>query len=189
MATGALTYDLSLKAVGLVVGIGLIAAHLPALLRPEIAQRWLKDFPRSRSAGTVLLALAALWSFALIWTIDLGEFAGLRNVMLIGIVVGAVLTWRFVDEFLAVRALGILALLAAEPLLCAAFLQPEASRLFLVFLAYVWLTAGLFWVGLPYLLRDQIQWVTASPTRWKLATLGGLGYGALLLFCALAFYS
>jgi hypothetical protein len=87
-----------------------------------------------------------------------------------------------------VRALGILALLAAEPILSAAFLQPQLTRLLVVILAYVWLTLGLFWVGMPYLLRDQISWITKSISRLKTAAVGGIIYGAIVLVCALAFY-
>ena len=41
---------------------------------------------------------------------DLGEFARLRNPMLVAIVVGAFLAWKYVEEFLAVRAMGMLGL-------------------------------------------------------------------------------
>ena len=51
---------------------------------------------------------------------------------------------------------GILCLLAAEPLLEAAFLRPETSRLLVTMLAYLMIVVGLFWVTMPYLLRDQI---------------------------------
>ena len=86
----------------------------------------------------------------------------------------------FVPDFLAVRALGMLALLVAEPLLEAAFLREEQVRLLLVVLVYVWIIAGMFWVGMPYTLRDQISWVSATEKRWRAAAFAGLAYGALL---------
>ena len=66
----------------------------------------------------------------------------------------------FVDEFLAVRALGILFLLGAEPLLDAAFFQNETSRLLVTVFAYLLIVAGLFWVTMPYVFRDQLNWST-----------------------------
>ena len=77
------------------------------------------------------------------------------------------------------------ALLAAQPLLESAFLREENSRLLLVVLCYVWIVTGMFWVGMPYTLRDQIGWVTASEDRWKCATFTGLVYGVLLLIAGL----
>jgi hypothetical protein len=96
------------------------------------------------------------------------------------------LTIIFVDELLAARALGIFAMLIAEPMISSAFLRPEVWRLLIVFLAYVWLTLGMFWVGKPYLLRDQITWVTKSVMRWRIATALGVLWGALILGFALS---
>ena len=107
--------------------------------------------------------------------------------MLLGIVAGAVLSWIYVPEFLAVRALGMLLLLAAEPLLESAVLRNEPSRLLLVVLAYAWVIAGLFNVGMPYLLRDALQWLTARPIRLKSGALAGAAYGLALVVCAVAF--
>jgi len=81
-----------------------------------------------------------------------------------------------------------MALLAAEPILSACFLRPEAARLLLVILAYVWLTFGLFWVGMPYLLRDQINWITKSGKRFKAATFTGLVYGLVVLAFAVTVF-
>jgi len=126
--------------------------------------------------------------FWLVSNMDLGEFSQYRTSLQIGVPIAFVLTLTFVEEFLAVRALGMLALLAAEPVLSAAFLRPESARLLLVVLAYVWLTLGLFWVGMPYLLRDQINWITSTGNRFRALTLAGLVYGLLVLVCAVAVF-
>ncbi len=181
-------YPIQLQLAGILAGALVLLAHAAALLQPDLCKRWLKGFPRSRAAGTVLIIVAAVWSLLLISNMDLGEFARLRNVMIGGIVAGAFLSWRYVEEFLAVRALGMILLLAAEPLLEAAFLRPEISRLLLVVLAYGWIILGLFWVGLPWLMRDQITWVTAQSRRFQFAALAGVIYGAALVFCALVFW-
>jgi len=49
-----------------------------------------------------------------------------------------------------------------------------------VTLVFVWIVFAMFWVGMPYTLRDQIGWVTGSEKRWRAAALGGIVYGALL---------
>jgi len=168
----------------LLVGGLLVLLHAVALIHAEGVRRLLRGFPRSKEAGVLLLTAAAAWAFALVAQIDLGEFSSSRMIFLGIIAAGWLLTLFFVEEFLAVRALGMLLLLAAEPLLEAAFLRPETSRLLLTALAYVWATLGLFWVGKPYLLRDQIEWISKTETRWRIAALGGLAYGAVLVFVA-----
>lgn len=181
-------YPVSLKMVGIVVGLFLVAVHLLALAQGEGCQKWLKSFPRSRMAGTVLIIIAGLWCLILVRTMDLGEFARLRNFMTIAVVVGSFLAWRYMEEFLAVRALGIIAMLAAEPLLEAAFLKTDPTRLVLVLLAYAWIVLGLFWVGIPWVLRDQIRWLTAQMSRFRTAAFAGVAYGIVVLACALIFW-
>jgi hypothetical protein len=148
-------YHLSLHAVGLIAGALLALLSLAAIFLPS--RNFLPQFPRSRTAGAVLLTVDLIWSFWLLATMEMGEFSNFRKPLLIVLPIGYLLVIRFVDEFLAVRALGILCLLAAG-LLDAAFLRPEASRLLVTILAYLMIVAGLFWVTMPYLLRDQIHW-------------------------------
>jgi len=79
-------------------------------------------------------------------------------------------------------------LLAAEPLLDAAFFRYEASRLFVTVFAYLLVVAGLFWVTMPYLLRDQITWSTRNSARWRFMHGIALAYGAVILAVAITQY-
>ena len=176
---------LDLRIASLIAGLWLILSHGLALLRPAPVQQWLRKFPRSKTAGGLLLIVDALWALLLIATMDLGEFSHLRNMLLAVIVVSTFLTFRYVDEFLAVRALGIFLLLVAEPLIEAAFLKPQAGRLLLVALAYVLAVLGMVWVGLPYVLRDQVEWFRKSKAIWSAAALAGVIFGGLLAGFAL----
>src|SRR5215210_7506841 len=97
--------SVSLRAVGIVLGLLLILLHGYALWRGEEARGWLRGFPRSMNLGTLLLAIVTIWAFLLITFMDLGEFSHLRRILQVIIPVSALLTYRFVDEFLAVRAL------------------------------------------------------------------------------------
>ena len=183
-----MNYTFTLKTVGLLVGLLLVAGHGMALARPEASRRWLAGFPRSHRAGVAILGVDFVWALWLVFTMDWGEFYYLRLPVLVGLPICFYLTVRFVDEFLSVRALGILALLAAAPLLDAAFLQPPVSRLLVVVLAYGWIIMGMFWIAQPHLLRDQIGWLGRSALRWTLAVGAGIIYGLLMLLCALAWY-
>ena len=181
-------YQLSLQTIGLAVGLLLIFSHAPGLIKPTASMDFARAFPRSRPAGTILLLMATVWSFLLVSDVDLGEFSRLRNLMLVGIVAGAILSWLYVEEFLAVRALGMLLLLAAEPILESCVLRSEQSRLLLVILAYAWIIAGLFFVGMPYLLRDAVKILTSRKQIWLMAALGGLLYGAALMSAAVIWW-
>ena len=180
-------YHLSLQTAGIIAGAFLILISLPGLVKPSlisVAQR----FPRSYVAGMILLTICLAWTFWLLATIQMGEFAAFRRPLLIALPIGYVLALRFVEEFLAVRALGILCLLAAEPLLDAAFLRYETSRLFVTVLAYLLIVAGLFWVAIPYVLRNQINWSTRSVFRWRFLHAITFIYGCVILTLAFTRY-
>ena len=74
-------YHLNLQTIGLAVGAFLVVTHLIALLRPDDTRAFLRRFPRSRPWGTVLIAVAAVWSFWLASNLDLGEFSAYRRVL------------------------------------------------------------------------------------------------------------
>ena len=173
-------YHLSLHSAGIIAGAFLIVVGLIGLMKADFAQT-MQGFPRSRLAGVVLLTVCLLWTFWLLATIQMGEFAGFRRPLLVALPIGYVLVLIFVEEFLAVRALGILCLLAAEPLLDAAFLRYEPSRLLITVFAYLLIVAGLFWVAIPYVLRDQISWSARSVFRWRCLHAIALVYGGVIL--------
>jgi hypothetical protein len=181
-------YDFSLRTVGLVIGVSLIVLHVFALLQPGIVKAWLPTFPRSRVWGVILCTTAAVWAFWLAATMDLGEFTPNRTLICGVIIAGAIMVPLFAEEFLAARAIGMLALLAAEPLLGASFLKPEHSRLLLVVLAYVWAIAGLLLVGAPYLLRDLIGWLLAARVRYLAGACTGVLYGMTLVTVSWLFF-
>jgi hypothetical protein len=171
---------ITLKWTMLLVGVLVVAAHAFALAKPGLMQGWLHRFPRSYEAGVFLTIAATAWFYFMVKWMDLGEFDKWRNPVLLITPIAGVLAIFFMRDFLAVRALGTLVLLLAEPLLESAFMRPETIRLFLVILVYVAVLLAMFWVGMPYTLRNQITWVSATPQRWRGAALAGLVYGAIL---------
>jgi hypothetical protein len=189
---------LSLFTVGLILGFALIAVHVFMLARPQLAQGFLKSFPRNAVLGQILLGLGLAWFWLLVapasmgtlgaLAMDLGEFNNAKPLLRILIPITMVLVVISVRDFLAVRALGVLGLLAAAPLLESAFLKDPATRLLVPIYAYGLLTASLFWVGMPYLFRDAVDWVTAESKRWNAMVLAGLTYGLAIVICALAFW-
>jgi hypothetical protein len=181
-------YHLSLKTAGILSGVFLLLVSLPNLLFPALGRTWLTQLPRSRVAGVTLLTIGFLWFMWLITSMDMGEFATFRKALQIFVPILFFLTLLFVREFLAVRAIGILFLLAAEPLLEAAFLRYELSRLLVTVFAYILVVAGLFYVTMPYVMRDQINWGTRTDTRWLSLNAAMLVYGAALLTFAFLRY-
>ena len=170
-----------LALVAIVIGAGLAGTHLFGLLAPVPCIAWVRSIPRSRVWGTVFLAVAAAWSLLIAATTDLGEFSPMRSFVVMGIASAAILLWRFVPDFLASRSLGFLLLLAAHPVLETTFLQTGPVKIALALLAYAWALAGLFFVGMPYLHRDLLDWISGRRGLWNLHCWAGILYSLFLL--------
>ncbi|MFL6540625.1 MAG: hypothetical protein ACJ8HU_07680, partial [Chthoniobacterales bacterium] len=70
----------------------------------------------------------------------------------------------------------------------AAFLRYETSRLLVTVFAYILIVKGLFWVTMPYVMRDMITWGTRTIGRWISLNAVILIYGAIILVCAFTRY-
>lgn len=182
------TGGIPLKGTGIVVALALILAHVWALKNSARTQAFLKSFPRTFHWGVILLTIDVIWSVFALANMDMGEFYNMRRTFIMITIGGYFAVLVYVKEFLAVRALGALMLLVAGPVLTAAFLQPQTSRLLLPILAYVWIIVGMYFIGMPFLMRDWVNWLLAKPQRWNLAVYSGIAYGAVLLVAALLFY-
>ena len=96
------------------------------------------------------------------------------------------MAFRSVPDFLAVRGVAILVLLAAMPLLMAGYMNFDHRQIyFQKGLLYVGIALAI-WVGAqPWRARDFLEWLFAreSRTRW----VGGLLTAYGLLLAAIAF--
>lgn len=171
--------NLALPAI--IIGAWLAGAHLFGLLMPQPCIAWARSIPRSRFWGTTLLAIASIWTLVIATTTDLGEFSPMRSLVVVGIIAGSFLLWKFVPDFLASRSLGFLLLLVANPVLEATFLHAGPVKIALATLAYAWALAGLFLVGMPYLHRDLVNWISGSRLLWNIHCWAGILYGIFLL--------
>lgn len=190
--------QLPLFGVGLALGIVLVLGHVLMLLQVERGMEFARNFSRNDRLGQVLLYVGIAWFWLLclpkssvlgFLSMSFGdEFNGLKPILVFGLPVLAVLVVRSMQDFLAVRALGLLGLQAAMPLLGAAFLKDPQSRLLVPTYAYAMIVASLFMVGKPYLFRDVIVWVTARASRWKMSAVLGILYGVAVVVCALMFW-
>jgi len=187
-----------LSTAGYVLAAWLIALHLWMLLKPAESKEFFIKLPRNRLLGPWLMGAGMFWFWLLIapdglgilskLQMDLGEFDRLKNILRILVPVAAAGMIMHVKEFLTVRGIGLLALMAAAPLLYAAYLEPPTSRLLIPIFAYAMIFAGLFWVGMPYTMRDLITKVTKTDSLYRLAALGGLAYGIAVLVCAVLWW-
>ncbi|MEM1057751.1 MAG: hypothetical protein AAGK14_00765 [Verrucomicrobiota bacterium] len=174
-------YDVSLPLVAIVLGVLYLAGHLPGLLQPRRFYDFLRPLPRNQLLGSLLVALAASWFCGLTATQDLGELSPFRWQLTGTWAIGAALLIIFVPNYLTVRGLAMLMLLAVYIMLDACFLVDSPWRLVVTVLAYVWAVVAIVLVASPYLLRDLLDFCCHDRQRCRLFSAAGSVFGLLLI--------
>jgi len=163
----------------------LLAALGGALLsgRPQVAEA-LRAFPRSRAATVVCFGAATLWFLYLVWNMPMADFGEYRKPLFLGFAAVAVLSCWYAADFLAVRGLAGLMLMAAWPLLMAGFMDYRWQVYPLKVVVYLGIALAIWLGAAPYRMRDGVAWMLARAGRTRLV--GGVLAGTGVLLCALA---
>lgn len=161
---------------------GLFLALLGALLfwNNSLVGSMAKALPRSNRGAWLFFGAGALWFILRCAQLNESDliFFKTPGVVMIAFGVLAVLAFIYAPDFLAVRGLCMLMLLAAEPLLYAAYMEYEhPQRLLLVAAVYLGLGLALYLAAAPYRLRDFFEWLFRQPARPRLVGTLLLSYG------------
>ncbi len=171
-------------ALGGVIGI----VNLPWLVLPAQARRFWLAVPRHVWLGRLLAAGAVLWCAWLVRDIELGRFEPLKQ-WLAFIACGAYMAIIvFMDELLAVRALGGLLLLVPAPILAVARLHDSPWRLVVVTLCYLMAIKGMIYVLSPYKLRVWVERYAGADGHARILGAAGLLVGLFVLVLGVAVF-
>lgn len=189
---------LTLVQVGWPIAIYLISTHVFMLVKADYCKEWLNKLPRHYNAGVIMITIGLGWFWLLIGpennpiipaigklSANLAEFNAFKKTLQIAVPLFLVGMCLYVREFLFVRGLGLVALMAAGPILQGGMFKDEPTRILIPIFAYLILTVGMYCVGMPFLFRDTIKWVTADNTRWNALVWAGLVYGIAVLTCTI----
>jgi hypothetical protein len=181
---------ISLTTATLLPGIFLIALGALFLAGNSAIVSMFKAMPRSSVASVLFFGGGAVWFLFVLSGLSEADmiFVQSPKPLMIGFGVLALLAFFYVPDFLAVRGLSVLTLLAAWPLLMSAFGEyDQPQRLFMVSVVYLAIALALYLGAMPYRLRDFFQWLFMRMPRARV--LGGvlLGYGVLLTVVAFTY--
>lgn len=147
----------------------------------------IRCFPRSMPAAVICFGGGALWFLYHVANLGEADFGNIRYWLLLLFGGVALMGFFVANEFLAVRGVAVLMLLAANDLLAAAYMQEPLSRLWLVGYVYLGILAALYIGAVPYRIRDLLDWLFSR--RCRQHAFGGLfaAYGLFLLGVALTY--
>lgn len=172
----------------LIPGLLLILLGVPLLLNHSGFAAMLKAFPRSTAAAYLFFGVGAAWFLYEVWHLSPADFGEYRVYLFIGFLLVAVLAFKCVPDFLAVRGLATVVLMGAMPLLEAGFMNFEHGRIVLYkIVVYVAIALAIWLAAQPWRLRDFLGWLFAQPARAR--GIGGAfaAYGALLAIVAFTY--
>ena len=179
---------MSLTLATLIPGLLLLGLGIPLLLNYGDWIALLRTFPRSQRAAYVFFGAGAAWFLYAVWHLSPADFGEYRVYLFIAFAAIAVLSFKCVPDFLAVRGLSALILMGAMPLLESAYMEyDKPQRLFMVSVVYL-LIAIAIWLGAqPWRMRDFRTWLLARPQRTR--SLGGAmaAYGLVLALVAFTY--
>ena len=164
------------------MGLGLSVPQVYGLLNPAAFAAGVRKFPRSLACGVVLMLLGTGW---FVWYLNqeaIADFAAYKPLLLAGFAAVGVASCFFVQDFLAVRGLAVVALLLAKLMVDTARWAETDWRLVVVTWAYLLVAAGIWFTIYPWHLRDILNWATANEKRVRIGSALRMAFG---LFVAL----
>lgn len=172
---------MSLLLATLLPGLLLLALGIPLLLNHTSFAALLKAMPRSTRATYLFFGAGSAWFLYNIWHLSPADFGDYRKILFVGFAAVAIASFKCVPDFLAVRGLCALMLVAASPVLGAAYMEYEhPQRLFLVSLVFVGIALAIWLGAQPWRLRDFLNWMFARPSRTRGVGVALSAYGLLL---------
>ena len=170
---------LSLSTLALILGLGLALPQLYGLARPAAFAAAVRKFPRSVPWGFALMLLGTAWFLYNLSEESISDFASYKNVLLCVFAAVGVGACFFVQDFLAVRGLGVVLLLLAKLMVDTGRPRLADTHWVLVIQtwAYVLAVAGMWLTISPWRLRNFLEWGTANEGRIKIGCLVRLLFG------------
>ncbi len=147
----------------LILGTLITAQGLFLLTGGRYAAGALQALPRSVWIGRVLAAFAWIGAGWATWVMPLSLIEPFKRFLPLIVLVCIPLSWYWLDELLACRALGGILMLFPAPLLVSVRSHPSPWRLLLVSVAYLAILKGMFLMLYPWYMRRACHTAAASP--------------------------
>ena len=167
------------------LGLPFAAYGAFAVARSSLAAKALVAFPRNRTAGMVLCAVAWLWTAYELDTIGIEIFDRFLKAfpfeLWILAAVLTVLTCWWMANLLPIRGVAAIFMLFPAELFPVIRLEPTVWRLALVVVAYICAIIGMFGMFYPWRIRQVWAWIAAEDRRVRIYGAFHAVWGALFL--------
>jgi hypothetical protein len=176
-----------LSILSILLGLGVSVPQIYGLTKPKQFAAAARKFPRNLPVGIVLMLLATAW---FVWNVNeepIADFSVFKPYMIAAFMAVGVLACIFVQDFLAVRGLAVVALLLAKLMVDTGRPHLDESRFVLVIQlwAYLLVVAGVWFTVTPWKLRDILNWATATEDRIRIGSAVRLAFAVFVVILGL----
>jgi hypothetical protein len=181
-------FDLKLSTLSVILGLIVALPSVYGLLKPKAFAEAVRKFPRHTTVGYVLMLLGTAWFLCYVNQEAVSDFASMKKIfyLLFGAVgIGACF---FVQDYLPVRGLAVLFLLAAKLMVDTARWENTEWRLVIATWAYVLAIAGMWFTISPWRLRDILNWSVATESRTRFTSGVRVAFGLLVIVLGLTVF-
>jgi len=166
----------------------LLVLHGSAAAVPGRALEAITAFPRNKWAGRILASIAFLWAAWLVYNMPLGRFEYLKKWLFI-VTPGVIgMSFVYMKDLLAPRALGGLLLLYPAPVLAAARLHDSSLSVVMSVVSYIMVIKGMALVLNPWFFRKATARILTTDARCRMLGSMGVVFDLILLGLALFIY-
>lgn len=179
--------QMKLSTVAILLGTIVALINLYGVLKPTEFGEAARKFPRSLPIGYVLMLLGTAW---FVWNLkqeSISDFEKLKPALYALFIAVGVGTCIFVKDFLAVRGLAVVLLLAAKLMVDAG--RPHLGDTHWVLViqtwAYVLVVVGIWFTVSPWRMRDLVNWGTATEQRIRVGSGLRMAFGLFVAILGL----
>ena len=164
-----------------------------ALTSPASFGASLRKFARNVPVGLGLMIAGTGWFFWNLFSSDLTDFMALRPFLYGAVILVGAGNCLFVQDYIAVRGAGVVALLMCDKILdwqrwyVSAGFNPQSwlqPKNLVVWWCYLVIVLAIWLIHSPWRVRDGLDWAAGTPARLRQVGSGLLSFGVLLAIVA-----
>ena len=178
---------MKLSLLSILLGVGMSVPQIYGLTKPVQFAAAARKFPRNLPAGIFLMLLGTAWFLWIVNQEPIADFSAFKPYMMFAFAAVGVLSCIFVQDFLAVRGLAVVALLLGKLMVDTGRPHLGESNWVLVIQlwAYILICAGIYFTVMPWKLRDIVNWATANEARVRIGSVIRLAFALFIVLLGL----
>src|SRR5271154_1955333 len=178
---------MTLSLLSILLGVGMSVPQIYGVVNPQKFAASVRKFPRNLPAGIFLMLLGTAWFLWIVNQEPIADFSPFKPYMMAAFAAAGILSCIFIQDFLAVRGLAVVALLLGKLMVDTG--RPHLGEspwvLVIQLWAYVLIVAGIWFTVTPWKLRDILTWATANENRVRIGSTIRLAFALFILILGL----